>query len=75
MKSTWKNPLINPDYQTPGDDTGIVGRTGQGSPDVYSCSYSVWLTEFAFDYDEDGDTDEEDYETWCDVYGFDPIWN
>ena len=55
---------------TVGDDVGIGGASGTGTPDenLGPISLSTWLSYYQeadfMDYDFDGDRDKDDYDLW-----------
>ena len=61
-----------------GGEGGDIGHGSGEGGDGFS-TFSDWLDIYggieAYDYDSDGDWDEDDYQFWCDENGFDPIWD
>lgn len=62
-------------------DEGEGGDTGHGSGeggDGFS-TFQDWRDIYSgigsYDYDNDGDWDEDDYQAWCDENGWDPIFD
>lgn len=76
-KKKYSSPVFNEGITPigPGGDTGIGSGEGGDGP----MTYHDWLDHYQYDddydYDGDNDWDEDDYETWCEVMGFDPIWD
>lgn len=71
-----KNNSFNPFLLlsgTPGDDTVIGGKTGQGGVVVYASpmSFDQWMaSEWKDDYILDGDINFDDYVVWWEYCGF-----